>query len=343
MDVIINLTSFNYSVTAPRAGLRKLRGSLFAQALETEPHLTTIEISNPIVNREHLDVMATIARQEKLDVKVDWDDESYTKAAGYLNWPFLQALRGGQYTRLLEFAPYVDIYRPETYGSALPWAIMNHYDSLAQHILQVTEPSPIDAHALVLAALTHKPYIVKVLLSRVDPVTSVIPRHVLNLWNPRKEIDMNLTQIVQRDNIERFLRDEGNQAFRLACISMVPHPNLPTYAQATLSCLLADERVRTTAPLQGALEMAVRTSSTILLRFLLEKTDVNPNFEVVGPILREKLFETRRMPLIQAAFELGKISEAKLLAKCPRITVSKELREKIYYEPGYHLVSFGDS
>lgn len=99
----------------------------------------------------------------------------------------------------------VNIYRPETYGSALPWTIMNHYDSLAQHILQVTEPSPTD---------THKPHIIKVLLCRVDPITSVIPRHVLNFWDPPKEIDMkDLTQVVQLDDIERFREGEGNQAF----------------------------------------------------------------------------------------------------------------------------------
>lgn len=332
MDVIINLTSLNYSVTVPRAGLRKLQGSLFAQSLETEPDLTTIDIPNPIVLPEHLAVIATMARQEKLEVKVDLDDPSYAKAAEYLNWPFLQALRGGEYTHLIEFAPYIDIYRPETYGSALPWAIVRHHDNLAQHILQVTEPSPIDAHALVLAAIAHNYRIVKILLSRVDPVTSAIPFHVLKIWHPPRAIDMkNLAQVVQKDNIVRFLRDEGNESFRQACVSMVPHPYLPTYAQATLSCLLADERVRTTAPLQEALEMAVKTSSTILLRFLMEKTDVDPNFEVNGLLISEGRSETRRIPLIQEAFELGKIQEAKYLAECPRTKISFEFRRQISY------------
>src|SRR5207253_11465354 len=112
--------------------LRKLRGSLLAQALENEPETATIDLPNAIVSSEHLDVIAMMAREEKLNLQPDWNDGSYQKAGEYLNWPLLEVVRFSAYLDWLEFAPYVDIYRPETYGSSLMWALSQHHQSIAK-------------------------------------------------------------------------------------------------------------------------------------------------------------------------------------------------------------------
>lgn len=331
MNIDITLTTFNYTVTLPRAGIRQLRGSLLAQALELEPNIPEIKLSGPDVKPEHLDVIAKMVRQEKLDLIIP---ESYIQAARYLNWPLLDALSSGYYHMLLEFSPNLNIYRPETYGPALAWSIVNRYESLTQHILQVTDPSPMDAQALILAAATHTPSIVKFLLTRVDPVTATIPRHVLFLWQPLKAIDMqNIYQVVQRDHVNHFLEGEGNYAFRLACAAMVPEVNFPSFARMTLAHLLADERVRNTAPLQKALEMAVKSSARILLNFLLEETDVDPNIEVKMPVMNMLPgdFETKTVTLIDFALQFDQIQEARMLAQCPRTKVSESMQNLLEY------------
>ena len=163
MSIRINLTTFGYSLDVPKEGLLKLRGSLFAQAIETEPEVKSIDITNPVVKPEHLVAIAKMARQEKLDTEMKVDSK---EAAQYLNWPLLDAIRNPLYTDCLELAPTVDIYRPETYGSLLVWSVRLRFQALTQHILQVTDSSPVEGQAFVLAAHLYNISAIRELLSR---------------------------------------------------------------------------------------------------------------------------------------------------------------------------------
>src|SRR5207253_8446587 len=107
MSLRINLLPYNYSVEMLREGVKGLRGSILAQALETDPEAKSIDITNPVVKPEHLDAIAKMARKESLIEISNADDTSYTEAAKYLNWPLLQmAAKSSEYTDLLEFCPY---------------------------------------------------------------------------------------------------------------------------------------------------------------------------------------------------------------------------------------------
>src|SRR5207253_10463431 len=140
--------------------------------LETDPEAKSIDLTNPVVKPEHLDAIAKMARKESLLEISNADDTSYTEAAKYLNWPLLEmAAKSSEYTDLLEFCPYLNIYLPETYGSALCWTIIHWHQWIVRHILQVTDSTPMDGHALILAVMTCQVDVAKLLLPRVDPAT----------------------------------------------------------------------------------------------------------------------------------------------------------------------------
>lgn len=134
MSVEIRLTHPPYSVFVTRDQIQTLKGSLLAQAVDSD---TEVTLDNPLIKPTYLNLLAMMARQE--EIKAQPSDEDLRKAAIYLNWPLLSVIQDPKYIQMQAFAPYCNLYHPETYGSILPWAIAINFPMLTCHILQMTE------------------------------------------------------------------------------------------------------------------------------------------------------------------------------------------------------------
>lgn len=125
MSVQIILTQPPYSVLIAREPLRAMKESLLAEALEMDPEAKEIQIDNPIVKPEHLELLVRMTMQEEIKVELpdDFDCTGICEAAKYLNWPLLEVIGCGFLYHVQAFAPNVNIYKPETYGSLLVWSL----------------------------------------------------------------------------------------------------------------------------------------------------------------------------------------------------------------------------
>lgn len=238
MSILIQLSHCNYTVALPREGLMAMRGSLFAQALEIDPNETEIKLENPGIKPYHMDVISLMARQGNLEFKKEMYME-FTTAAEYLNWSLLEAVADPNYALMQVYAPYANIYKPETYGPILLWSIRNNFTSLARHILQVTETGPLDGQALTLSVMMDNVDIVRRLLQRgVDPVTNYTPKYILDMWYPLEEFVHSLFGGYSPYWVQLNVGATKNQTFYLACV--VVHGTSPK----VLQCLVQDERIR---------------------------------------------------------------------------------------------------
>src|SRR5437868_14824252 len=117
MTVQIRLRDM-YTINLTRDEIVSLKGSLLSQSLGDD---TVISLDNPIIQPGHLDLLAKMARQE--EIKPQPCNKAQHQAAVYLNWPLLSVVQNPKYASMQKFAPYCHLYRPETFGSVLPWSV----------------------------------------------------------------------------------------------------------------------------------------------------------------------------------------------------------------------------
>jgi hypothetical protein len=294
-----------------------MEGSLFAEALETDPEATEISLENPVVEPKHLGLLVRMSRQEEIKVELleDFDPETtfYSleayNAAIYLNWPLLQVIDSGLLNEIQAFAPYANIYKPETYGPLLLWSLARDDSSLTRHILQVTEPGPLDAQAFLVATLHGRLAAVKALLAReVNPATAYTPLHLLKIWCPQ------LTRPNPHPETDPLVESKQNQALCLVISAYLNFPENLGKIVPVIQLLLQDTRCH--SALQNILEVACQIPSSALVEMLLTLTPVDPNI-------------IRQPPVIVYALEQPYLPLAKVLAACPRLKLSDALRQYI--------------
>jgi hypothetical protein len=178
MSVEIRLTHSSYSVSVTRGQIQTLKGSLLAQAVGSD---TEVVLDNPLVKLDYLNLLAMMARQE--EIKALPPDKDLRKAAVYLNWPLLSVIQNPKYIQMQAFAPYCNLYHPETYGSVLPWSIAINFPMLTRHILQMTDSTRLDNQSLGVAVMYGRLEPVKMLLARgADPSVNR-DRQALLVWS----------------------------------------------------------------------------------------------------------------------------------------------------------------
>jgi hypothetical protein len=245
MSIQIRRWACGYTETVPKDGLKTLKGCLLAQALEDDPEAKEIVLENDVVQPCHLMSLGAMARGETVRIKDDLkgDLKGAAAAAKYFNWPLLEAVSDPTYAQMQVFAPYVDIYKPETYGPLLLWSITTGFTSLAQHILRVTEPGPLEGQALTLSVMKRDVNIVRRLLQRgVDPVTNYTPEYILDVWYPHKEFVYSMyDDDYWPPYITPYLEATTHQTFHIACLAG---------EASVLKCLLQDNRIRQMTPLK---------------------------------------------------------------------------------------------
>jgi len=275
MSVQIRLSHCDYTVTLPKEGLRAMRGSLLAQALEDDPEAKEIVLDNPVIQPYHIYVIGMMARYEKLEVKNELVGP-FDAAAQYLNWPLLEVVASlDAYAQMQVFAPYVNIYKPETYGPLLLWSIKTGFTSLAQHILQVTEPGPLDGQALTLSVMMGNLETVQKLLQRgVDPVMNYTPKYVLDIWYPQK---MFVYDLFHDDywprKVDALLETTIHQTFYLACLKHIQQKEMNV-----LRYLLRDERIRQMTPLKQIIQDDIIWEENLVE--IITSTDIGKEFSL---------------------------------------------------------------
>ena len=318
MSIQIRLIQTNppYSITATKEGLRTLRGSILAQAVDDDPECTELVLENPVLKPEHLDLIKVMCEQGDLN-KAEYihrNEESYREAAVYLNWMLLDVVSSGLIPEILAFAPYVNIYKPETYGSLLPWSIRQYHCILSKHILNMTDPSPIDTQAAMVSALYGQVKIFKLLMERgVNPKTAYIPESVIDIW---------YDQPLSTDDETNPRKDY--QAFRLAIISYI-YRGKYVGTQSLIELLLPEEGKL----LQEVLELFIIHDCPSMVKMLLESTQVNPNIKVLS---NEANFEDSLCPVLIFALNKRYLQLARVLVSSPRFQIRDTDREMILYD-----------
>jgi hypothetical protein len=178
MSIEIRLTHTPYSVSLTRDQLQTLNGSLLTQAIGSD---TEVIIDNPLVTPTYLNLLAMMARQE--EIKALPPDKDLHKASVYLNWPLLSVIQNPKYIQMQSFAPYCNLYRPETFGSVLPWAIANNFPMLTHHILQMTELNALDNQGLAVSVMYGRTRTTKILLTRGCDPSVMIDASILVAWS----------------------------------------------------------------------------------------------------------------------------------------------------------------
>lgn len=331
MQVEIRLTHTNppYAIKMAREALRAMKGSLFAEALETDPEATEISLDNPVVEPKHLNMLSRMTHREEIKVELPTDfnpefhfysSDAY-EAAKYLNWPLLDVIMSGLLNEIHAFAPYANIHQPETYGPLLLWSLSRDYTSLTQHILQVTQSCPLDAQAFIIGTISGRLAAVKVLLSReVNPATAYTPLHILKIWYPQvKDSPRHMETLL-------LMESKQNQAL---CLAVAEYLNFPETSKELLwpliQLLLQEERCHSSLP--DILRVACQVGSFDLIEMMLTLTPVDPNITVehVG-------YESvNHLPLIVYALEELWFPLAKFLVTCPRLKLSDTLRQAILH------------
>jgi len=88
-----------------------------------------------------------------------------------------------KYIQMQSFAPYCNLYRPETFGPVLLWAVANNFPMLAHHILQMTALNALDNQALAVSVVYGRTKTTKMLLARgCDPLV-IVDVSTLMLWS----------------------------------------------------------------------------------------------------------------------------------------------------------------
>lgn len=316
MQVEIKLTHINppYVVRVSKESLRALPGSILAQALGNDPDCKEITFDNPILKPRHLDIIAAMTRREDLTQfrsnQNTGETDDYA-AAVYLNWMLLDVVCDGLLEEIKIFAPYVDIYRPETYGHLLLWSLYCGYDSLFEHILRVAEPGPLDVQAAAVALMYSRLTAFKVLLARgVHPGTAYTKPYILQIWRPN-----NLT----------IPSGTNNQLLRLAVACYIKVTRDEEETLPLVELLLRDERCHQNESLQNILRVAFDENDSKLAQLLLQLTPVDPNIMVSYEYMLSKHYH----PILYAALNKGSIELAHVLIMCPRLKLSDRLRSYI--------------
>ncbi|HMC98960.1 MAG TPA: hypothetical protein VKH37_02370, partial [Ferruginibacter sp.] len=271
MTVEIRLIPSNFSVTLTRDQILTLKGSLLAQALETDSEAKLISLDNPVVRPQELQAIARMARQEPLEWQLATGEEveARGKAADYLNWPLLEV---ELYPIIHQFAPYANLYRPETFGSLLPWAIQWNYSALIRHIFRIAPPGPLDEQALMVAIYYRNMEAVKMLLHRgINPATAHVEEiHILSTWIHQTEPGFFIKLM------RLSLTDKMHQALYLLVLTYTENP----VNQQLLTLLLGQEELKTGPHLQKALHSAMHFGKEDVAVQLIQQTDVDPNILV---------------------------------------------------------------
>ena len=314
MQVEIRLVNTNqpYSITVTKDGLRTLRGSIFAQALENDPDCKEIKFENPVLKPAHLDIIKVMCEQGDL-TEDDYGPPSSQDydAAVYLNWMLLDVVCDGLIPEILTFAPNANLYKPETYGSLLPWAICQEYSSLAEHILNVTDSTHMDMQASIVCAMYKQTHIYKRLLARgIDPKTAYMPESVLRIW-------FGTDFCPEQD---RFYEGKEYQAFRLAVGAYINGRN--SQAEELIKLLLPEEG----KVIQKAFELLCTHNCYSMVKIFLESTNVDPNIQVPSNDP-----ETAFVPVLIWALENSFFHLAKALVSSPSFHISNVNRKKILH------------
>lgn len=317
MEVEIRLTHTNppYSVRITKDGLRTLRGSILAQALADDPECKEITLENPVLGPVHLDMIKVMAEQGDLtkDHYGPPDPRDYY-AAIYLNWMLLDVVCDGLMQDILTFAPYVNIYKPETYGSLLPWAVCQDYSSLVEHILNVTDSTPMDMQAAMVCAMYGQTHIFKRLMARgIDPKTTNVPASVLRIWSGPNFYP----------SAAPFYAGVDHQAFRLA-IGAYIDGRKTLQVEALIKLLLPEEG----KIVQQAFEKLCINNCYSIVKIFLETTDFDPNIQVPSMDYNS---EEDFIPVLVYALKRGYYQLAKVLVSSPRFQISQMNRTKILH------------
>jgi hypothetical protein len=318
MEIEIRLTHPPYSVRVTKQGLRTLRGSILAQAVADDPDCKEITLENPVLKPKHLNLIKLMTEQGDL-TKVSYgppDPRDYD-AAVYLNWMLLDVVCDGLIPQILIFAPYINIYKPETYGSLLPWAICQDYTSLAEHILNVTDSTPMDIQAAMVCAMYGQTHIFKRLLARgVDPKTAYMPESVLRIWSSGQPLGP-----------DEFYAGEDHQAFRLAVgayIGAYISGRKTDQMEGLIKLLLPEEG----KVIQPAFELLCAHNCYSMVKIFLETTEVDPNIQVPS---MDNDSETDFVPVLDWALGNEFFQLAKALVSSPRLQIREVHRKQILH------------
>ena len=311
MQIEIRLTHPTYAVHVSKEGLRILRGSILAQALADDPECKEIAFDNPILKPAHLEIIAAMTRQEDLtqfrsnsrEIRYNPDTGKSCdyQVAVYLNWMLLDVVCDGLLDEIKLYSPNMDIYRPETYGHLLLWSIDRGHESLTQHILQVTEPNPLEIQAAAIAIMHSRASIFKTLLVRgINPGTAYTPPYILQIWRPNNLV---------------VLEGTDNQLLRLAVACYIEVARDEDETLPLVELLLRDERCHQNESLQVMLRIAFGANDSKLAQLLLYLTPVDPNIWI-----------SYEYPILYAALNTHDIEFAHVLIMCPRLKLIETMR-----------------
>lgn len=328
MSVEIRLTHTNppYCLSFTRDQIQRLKGSILAQAVGSD---TEVTLNNPLVKPAHLNLLAKMSQQE--DIKARPPDKGQHKAAVYLDWPLLSVVQNPKYTQMQRFAPYCNLYRPETFGSVLPWAIANNFSMLTHHILQMTELNELDNQALAVAVMYGRSKMTQILLTRgCDPSISLdVP--TLFVWSSFSEHDNWSIITGTRSCYERDIIDvkshhivwmaiwrclEGwkgsHKLFRLLFEHPALHQELP-------------KEIYREAFTRGSNEKR----NVYMAKILLAQTHLNFTQTYITTSYRGGGVEHTKATLLGELAFSRKRQVFKILAEDPRCPISEELRKEI--------------
>jgi len=182
---------------------------------------------------------------------------------------------------------------------------------LTQHILQVTEPGPLDMQAAAIALMYSRASIFKTLLARgVNPGTAYTPPYILQIWRPNNLVILNETD---------------NQLLRLAvaCYTKVTRDEDETLPLVEL--LLRDERCHQSGSLQDMLRVACEENDSKLAQLILQLTPIDPNIMISYEYMLSNYYH----PILYAALNKCEVELAQVLIMCPRLKLSETLRSYI--------------
>jgi len=242
--------------------------------------------------------------------------EETGEAANYLDLPLLAVISHPLFQPMRSFAPTTNLYRPETFGQLLAWAIINNFEALFRHILRMSEPgNPMESQGLVLAVSLRPVNLIyiKCLLSRVDAVTARVHPSVIQLWCPQHPT----------------LLGEP--------LSANPSTHQVFHIAAYYACIFNDTTVLKCLRLEDMpieiLVYAMRQKASPVVDFLLSE----PNFDLNRSLpvkFGSREGKISLMLYVAGVAGLG-LPYMRLLARCPRLDLSDELRREILNDPGW--------
>lgn len=168
---------YNYSVMVNRASLLStFPGSLFDVTLELDPTAQIIDIPNPVVTSDVLDIIKVLTETSNpIDINMN---KELKRAEDYLNINFLlvSALRDSQYPKMISRYPRFELtntkilMNPNVYNYLMTFAIDNDAHYIGKYLTNLVPLNKYD-FPLLIYAIEHKAsdFVDLLLRKGVDP------------------------------------------------------------------------------------------------------------------------------------------------------------------------------